>query len=178
MDVRLLAATNRKLEEAAEANEFRSDLLYRLKVVSIKTPALRSRGEDIPMLSQHFVEKYSREVGRIVRKVSPEAEAVLVAYDWPGNVRELQNVIERAIVLGSSDIVLLEDLPEELLQAAGITTALPMYQEQIANTKRSLITKAFARAGGDYKKAAEILGLNPTSIYKLLHNLKLTRLLK
>jgi DNA-binding NtrC family response regulator len=113
-----------------------------------------------------------------VRRVSAEAEAVLVGYDWPGNVRELQNVIERAIVLGSSDTVLPEDLPEELLQAGGISTALPSYQEGIANTKRELITKAFARAGGDYKKAAEILGLNPTSIYRLLYNLKLTHLLK
>ena len=87
-------------------------------------------------------------------------------------------MIERAIVLGSSDMVLPEDLPEELLEAAGISTALPKYQEEIANLKRDLITKAFARANGDYKKAAELLGLNPTSIYRLLHNLNLSHLLK
>ncbi|MBI2151073.1 MAG: sigma-54-dependent Fis family transcriptional regulator, partial [Acidobacteria bacterium] len=178
VDIRLIAATNRDLEAAAAKNQFRQDLYYRLNVVSIKTPPLRQRREDIPVLARHFVGKYRNEIGRAVRGISHEAERVLINYDWPGNVRELQNVIERAIVLGSTDLVLPEDLPAEIFETSGGGDALPKYQEMLNDAKRDLLEKAFARAGGDYKQAAALLGLNPTSIYKLLRNLNVTHLLK
>jgi transcriptional regulator with PAS, ATPase and Fis domain len=178
VDIRLIAATNRQLEAAAARNEFRQDLYYRLKVVTITTPPLRDRPEDIPLLARHFVEKYRKETGRVVRGISRDAETMLMNYDWPGNVRELQNAIERAIVLGSTDIVLPEDLPAELFESGSADELLPDYQQVLNATKRDLIEKAFARTDGDYKKAAELLGLNATYIYRLLHNLKLTHLLK
>src|SRR5262249_53897444 len=103
VDIRVIAATNRDLGAAASKNEFRQDLYCRLKVLTIKTPSLRERQEDIPVLAKHFVQKYRKEAGRPVRGISSEAETMLMNYDWPGNVRELQNVIERAVVLGSTD---------------------------------------------------------------------------
>jgi transcriptional regulator with GAF, ATPase, and Fis domain len=178
VDIRLVAATNRNLEAAAAKNEFRQDLYYRLAVVAIKTPTLRERRDDISLLARHFIEKYRKETGRAVRGISREAETMLVNHDWPGNVRELQNAIERAIVLGSTDIVLPEDLPSELFESGSNGSPLPNYQEVLNATKRDLVEKAVARSDGDYKKAAELLGLNPTYIYRLLHNLKLTHLLK
>src|SRR5262249_30794212 len=163
--IRLIAATNRDLEAAAAHNAFRSDLYYRLNVVSIRTPPLRERREDIPLLARHFVQRYRDELGRVVRGISADAEKMLINYDWPGNVRELQNVIERAIVLGSSDLVVPEDLPAELFESGSDGTVLPKFQEVLNATKRDLLEKAFSRANGDYKQAAVLLGLNPTYIY-------------
>jgi DNA-binding NtrC family response regulator len=153
-------------------------LYYRLNVVALKTPSLRERREDIPILARHFVQKYRKQAGRLLRGISREAEAMLLAYDWPGNVRELQNVIERAVVLGSTDMVLPEDLPSDLFESGNNDGPLPKYQEVLNATKRDLLEKAFARGGGDYKQAAAILGLNPRYVYRLLHNLKLTHLLR
>src|ERR1700758_636831 len=114
VDIRLIAATNRDLNEAVRRGEFRQDLYYRLAVVKLTMPSLRERKEDIPMLTRHFVQKYAKRCKVKAKPVSREAMAALVHYDWPGNVRELENAIERALVMGSSDIVLLEDLPDSL----------------------------------------------------------------
>src|SRR5215218_8375702 len=118
VDVRVVAATNRDLEEAVKAGAFRQDLYYRLNVVSFEMPPLRERREDIPLLASYFVSKYAAKFKRRVTGLSPEARACLAAYDWPGNVRELENAVERAVVLGSTDRVLPEDLPETVLDAA------------------------------------------------------------
>jgi len=114
IDVRLIAATNRDLDEAVKKNEFRQDLYYRLAVVRLTMPPLRERREDIPMLTRHFVQKHAKRCKVKAKPISREAMAGLVNYEWPGNVRELENAIERALVMGSSDMVLLEDLPESL----------------------------------------------------------------
>ena len=177
VDIRVLAATNRDLEAAARKNEFRQDLYYRLNVLTIRTPALRERAEDIPVLARHFIKQCCRETGRQVRGISREAENMLRAYDWPGNVRELQNIIERAVVLGSTDMLVPEDLPAELFESGSGEMPSANYQEVLNATKRDLLEKAFARSGGDYKQAAALLGLSPRYIYRLLHNLKLTHLL-
>ena len=116
VDIRLIAATNRDLNEAVRKGEFRQDLYYRLAVVKLTMPTLRERKEDIPMLTRHFVQKYAKRSKVKPKPVSREAMAALVNYEWPGNVRELENAIERALVMGSSDMVLLEDLPESLLE--------------------------------------------------------------
>src|SRR5262249_16486007 len=103
VDIRLIAATNRDLDSAIAAGEFREDLYYRLNVVTVATPPLRLRSEDIQLLARHFVARYAAEIGRPVRGIAEPAQRILENYDWPGNVRELQNVIERAIVLGTTD---------------------------------------------------------------------------
>lgn len=137
-------------------------MLYRLKVIAVKTPPLRERRTDIPVLARHFVQIHGKGAGRPVRGLSAEAESMLMNYDWPGNVRELQNAIERAIVLGSGDWVLPEDLPTELYESGGGGSPMPKFHEVLNAAKRDLIEKAFAHAGGDYKKAAELLGFeNP-----------------
>jgi Nif-specific regulatory protein len=112
LDVRLIAATNRELDEEVKRGRFREDLFYRLNVVSLRMPALRERREDIPLLASYFASKFSQRSNRGMLGVSPHARACLTNYDWPGNVRELENAIERAVVLGSSDMILPEDLPE------------------------------------------------------------------
>ncbi len=118
--MRLIAATNKDLAAAVKARTFREDLYYRLNVVSLVVPALRERLEDIPLLAEHFVAKFAAKCKARARKISPEAMAGLMNYDWPGNVRELENAIERALVLGVSDTILLEDLPESVVKRAPV----------------------------------------------------------
>src|SRR5262249_51225494 len=116
VDIRLIAATNRNIEEAIKTGGFRPDLFYRLNVVSLTLPSLPDRREAIALLSAYFVQKYSREANRPLAGITPEAHVLLKQYDWPGNVRELENSIERAVVLGSSDHIRPEDLPEALVE--------------------------------------------------------------
>src|SRR5262249_23944716 len=110
LDIRLVAATNRDLKVEAKRGAFREDLYHRLNVVALRTPALRERPEDIPLLAAHFLRRSAARAGRRVAGISPEAERCLVAYAWPGNVRELENAMERAAVLGESELLLPEDL--------------------------------------------------------------------
>lgn len=105
LNVRLIAATNRNLEEASRQGHFRQDLYYRLNVITVKTPALREHAEDIVALALRFASRFGEECGRAVRGISPEARAVLRAYRWPGNVRELENAVEHAVVLGTGDTI-------------------------------------------------------------------------
>src|SRR5678815_567781 len=116
VDLRVIAATNKNLEEAIEVGQFRQDLYYRLNVVSLEMPALRERREDIMLLANYFADKYGARCNRKLKGFSPEARTYLTSYDWPGNVRELENAIERAVVLGTTDLILAEDLPEALLE--------------------------------------------------------------
>src|SRR5258708_20721646 len=113
--MRIIAATNCNLEQAVRDGKFRQDLYYRLAVLKITMPTLRERREDIPMLVRHFVQKHAKRCKVKPRPISPEALARMVNYDWPGNVRELENAIERALVLGASDMILPEDRHESLL---------------------------------------------------------------
>src|SRR5262249_927604 len=132
VDIRLIAASNRNLDEAVRTNLFRQDLFYRLNVVSVMLPPLRERREDIPLLAAHFIQKYWGEANRTVAGLSPEAHALLKGYDWPGNVRELQNALERAVVLGSSDRIRLEDLPEALVETnAPARAGLQRYHDAV-----------------------------------------------
>jgi transcriptional regulator with PAS, ATPase and Fis domain len=115
IDVRFIAATNRDLECAVAAGRFREDLYYRLKVLSVTTPALRDRREDIPALVRYFLFKYARVADRVVLGISAETDEIFRKYDWPGNVRQLENVIEYALVLGSTEYILPADLPLEIV---------------------------------------------------------------
>jgi transcriptional regulator with GAF, ATPase, and Fis domain len=174
VDIRLIAATNRNLEDAIESGDFRQDLYYRLNVVSFEMPALRERREDIPLLSSYFAEKYGVKCNRKLRGLSPEARARLSAYDWPGNVRELENAIERAVVLGTTDFILPEDLPEALLENEATAATPPTsYHDAVAQTKKQIILSAMDKAKGSYTEAAKLLGVHPNYLHRLIRNLNL-----
>jgi two-component system, NtrC family, response regulator HydG len=175
INVRIVAATNKDLEEAIRAGSFRQDLYYRLNVISRIMPPLRNRREDIPLLASYFVVKYSEKCKRSVTGLSPKAGEYLLGYDWPGNVRELENAIERAIVLGSTDQIQPEDLPEQIFEtAAGSTSSLKTaYHEAIKEAKRQLIIKALNQSGGSYAKAAALLGIHPNNLHRLSRNIGL-----
>jgi transcriptional regulator with GAF, ATPase, and Fis domain len=175
LDIRLIAATNRNLEEEVRAGRFRQDLYYRLNVVTLKTPPLRERQSDIPILAMHFASKFGAQCGRRISGISPEAEAYLMHYDWPGNIRELENALERAVVLGSSDIIQLEDLPEsirEIVRPADVVRA-PGLQDAVDRAKREAIAQAFQQAKNDHAAAAKLLGVHPNYLYRLMRNLGL-----
>ncbi len=179
LDVRLIAATNRDLEEAVKKGVFREDLFYRLNVVSLRMPALRERREDIPLLASYFVSKYAERAKRSVLGISPQARACLMKYDWPGNVRELENAMERAVVLGSSDLILPEDLPESILENAEPVSATgTTFHDALRETKKQLIRNAFELANGNYTEAARILDLHPNYLHRLIRNLNMKPLLR
>jgi len=174
VDLRVITATNRNLDDALKAGTFRQDLYYRLNVVSITMPPLRDRREDIPLLAAYFVQKYSREAKRPVAGITPEAHALLHQHDWPGNVRELQNALERAVVLGSSDHIRPEDLPETLLERTDTSAAaIRRYHDAVSNAKRQIIIKAVTQVGGSFTDAAKLLDLHPNYLYRLIKNLDL-----
>ncbi len=182
VDVRLVAATNRDLESAIKDGSFRQDLYYRLNVVSLKLPRLRERSEDIPLLASYFATKYAAKCKRQVRGISPEARALLTAYDWPGNVRELENAIERAVVLGSTDLIRPEDLPEAVMETEAeptlANTSIASYHETIKETKKQLILKAITQADGNITEAARLLGVQGNYLHRLISNLNLRPMLK
>jgi Nif-specific regulatory protein len=179
IDVRLIAATNRDLNEAVRNGEFRQDLYYRLAVVKLTMPPLREHREDIPMLTRHFVQKYAKRSKVKAKPVSREAMAALVNYEWPGNVRELENAIERALVMGSSDAVLLEDLPESLLeQESPAEMHQGKYHASVKELKKQLIVDAVEQTRGNYVEAAGILGVHPNYLHRLIRNLGLKQSLQ
>jgi transcriptional regulator with GAF, ATPase, and Fis domain len=179
VDIRLIAATNCNLERAVRDCSFRQDLYYRLAVLKVTVPTLRDRREDIPMLVRHFVQKHAKRCKVKPRPVSREALARLVNYDWPGNVRELENAIERALVLGGSDMILPEDLPESLLEHTPppeMTEA--KYHAAVKELKKQLIVDAVEQTQGSYADAARILGVHPNYLHRLIRNLELKEILK
>jgi len=162
------------LPEAVKAGTFRNDLYYRLNVVTLNVPALRERREDISVLADHFAAKASRKCGMRAKPLSSEALACLMNYDWPGNVRELENALERALVLGSTDSILPDDLPEAVLEAGSTTTtSTDKYHGNIKETKKQLILQALQQAKGNYIEAAKALGMHPNSLLRLIRNLDL-----
>jgi len=174
LDVRVVAATNKSLQEAIEAGAFRADLFYRLNVVAVTMPALRDRRDDIPSLAEHFIAKASRKCKTRTKPLSAEARACLMNHDWPGNVRELENALERALVMGASDTILPDDLPDALLEAGTpSSTASSKYIGTIKDTKKALVLQALQQANGNYIDAAKILGMHPNSLLRLVRNLDL-----
>jgi Nif-specific regulatory protein len=176
VDVRVIAATHRDLDAAIRERRFREDLFYRLNVVTLHMPALRERRADIPLLAQHFARAYAERVGRRVVGLSDEAREALQAYEWPGNVRQLGNAIERALVLGSDELIRREDLPDEVLAArvpAPDGAEPATFEDRILATKRKLIAEAYDQAGGDHQTAARLLGIHPNSLHRLVRNLQM-----
>jgi Nif-specific regulatory protein len=179
VNVRFVAATNRDLQKAVKDDKFRLDLFYRLNVVSMTMPALREHAEDIPLLAEYFIGKFTERCCRQINGISAAARACLARYDWPGNVRELENAIERAVVVGSSDMILPEDLPEALAETAvADPCGSARYHDAILNLKRQLILSAYEQAGGSFTEAAKILGVHPNYLHRLVRNLDLRMSLK
>jgi Nif-specific regulatory protein len=173
LDIRLLAATNRDLAAEARRGTFREDLFHRLNVVALSVPPLRDRREDIPALARHFLDLSAARCRRRVTAISVEAERYLMNYFWPGNIRELENAIERAVVLGQSDTLLAEDLPETVLDTAAVPEAPGALQSSITATKRQAIMAAWREAGGVHDRAADLLNLHPNPLRRLIRTLKL-----
>jgi len=161
IDVRILATTNRRLEEEIAEGRFREDLFFRLNVVRIEFPPLRERAGDIALLTDHFLRRYNYEMGRRFAGVTPEAMQALTAYRWPGNVRELQNVIERAIVIGEEPEIRLEYLPESVLGGGGQHAAAGLLVgNRIAEVEKQLIIETLDSVEGNRTRAAEVLGIS------------------
>jgi Nif-specific regulatory protein len=171
VDVRIIAATNEDLESAITRGRFREDLYYRLKVIEIHAPPLREIREDIPRMVAHFLDEQAKQVGRKVRKVSPRAMELLMAYAWPGNVRELKNTIERALVLGSGDILLPEHLPAEIKTYApekkgGVT---------LEDAERDRIVQILERTHWNKSMAAKMLGISRNRLDRKIKSYKIVR---
>ncbi|WP_027193319.1 sigma-54-dependent Fis family transcriptional regulator [Megalodesulfovibrio gigas] len=166
VDVRVIAATNVDLREKVRRGEFREDLFYRLKVVELQLPALKNRREDIPLLLDHFMALFSRQLGKHIHEVAEEVQTVFMDYHWPGNIREFRHAIEHAFILCRSNRIELEHLPREIREAALPITAacagaLPLLDE-------SSLRDALVRTGGNKAKAARLLGISRQTIYRKL----------
>jgi len=174
VNVRVIAATDRDLEEAMRQGRFRHELFYRLNVVSIESPPLRRRPDDIVPLANYFAARYAARYNSRIHGISPEAESCLKRYEWPGNVRELQNAIERAVVLGDSELLLPEDLPECILDVRPPSEETAQsFHGSVREAKRRKIQNALDLAGGSVAEAARILGVNRTYLHRLIRNLGL-----
>jgi two-component system response regulator PilR (NtrC family) len=189
VDIRIISATNRKLEEEVIAGRFREDLFYRLNVIEIKVPPLRKRKDDLRILSQHFLEKYSKEIGKEVSKVSSYAIDLLKKYDFPGNVRELENLIERSVALSSTNILLPDSLALSIHKRRHDVEAekddlqynLDGIEEGVSldgileEIERAYIQKALETTGGKKKKAAKLLGISSRSFRYRLNKLEIEK---
>ena len=171
VDVRVIAATHQDLDAHVHSGRFRADLYYRLSVVPITVPPLRARGEDIVLLAQYFLARAKqRDSGCRASELSPEAVAVLVAYEWPGNVRELEHVVERLAILGGRPVITVEDLrelaPEIVAAALPVPPALPERLVTLRELEDQYIDRVLAHCGANKAKAAEILGVDPSTLYR------------
>jgi transcriptional regulator with GAF, ATPase, and Fis domain len=197
-NARLIAATNKDLEAAIQSREFREDLFFRLKVLTLTIPPLRQRREDIPLLIEYFVTKYAARCQRRIKGVTAAARSYLERYDWPGNVRELESAIQRAVVMSATEFITPEDLPDDVLESeaadAGAPAAedrpedlkaitaviahTPKYHDAIKEAKKQVIINAIEQASGNYVEAAKLLGLHPNNLHRLIRNLNLKSRLK
>jgi len=169
VDVRVIAATNQPLEPLVKNEKFREDLFDRLNVVPITLPPLRERKEDIPLLANHFLQKFSEENHKNISHISPEALEILIQYAWPGNVRELEHTIERAVILSPHPIILPEDLTRKIFEEAkGAEILFAEESLPLREVEKRYVLKVLQETKGNKKKAAEILGIDRTTLYRIL----------
>jgi len=170
VDVRLIAATNQDLEKAIEEGRFREDLYYRLNVIPVHMPPLRKRKDDIPLLVDHFLKKYTKDLKKNVTSFSPEAMKMLIKYHWPGNVRELENIVERAVILTNKNVIMPEDLPPSL-QESGLKSGESQEdfgEVTLDEIEKKYILKVLERFNWNQKKASETLGISTTTLWRKL----------
>ncbi|GAB4282957.1 MAG: sigma-54-dependent Fis family transcriptional regulator [Deferrisomatales bacterium] len=166
VDVRVIAATNRRLRTLVEAGQFRSDLLYRLNVVSLEVPPLRERREDIPVLVEHLMEKLCQQIGCAPKRLDPRTWGHLVGYPWPGNVRELENALERALNLAEGKEILPAHLPLVVRSAAARSAGLPTLRQVVEEAEAEHLRRALRATGGNAVEAARLLGIGKSSFYE------------
>jgi len=187
VDIRIISATNKNLEDEVIAGNFREDLFYRLNVIHIDTPPLRERKEDLPALAHHFLEKFSKEMGKSIHKLSSYALDMLATYDFPGNIRELENMIERSVATATTNIILPESLAlashkQTKTQQGETVSATPVIQDfpptginledLLGNMERQYLLKAMEMSGGGKQKAAELLGITMRNLRYRLEKLE------
>ncbi len=176
-NTRIISATNRDLEEEVDSGRFREDLFYRINVVRIKVPPLRSRGNDVLLLAQHFVDRLRTRTGKHVRGISAGAARKLLEYDWPGNVRELENSIERAVALTRFEEITVEDLPEKIRDYQSTQIVIggndPEEFPTLEEVERRYIRRVLKAAGGNKTQTARILGMDRRTLYRRLDRLDL-----
>jgi two-component system response regulator HydG len=170
VDTRVLAATNRDLEDAIKGGIFRADLYYRLNVISVHLPPLRARRDDIPVLTEHFLERAAATRGEPARQLGPGVLDALVAYAWPGNVRELENAIERAVILTPDDVIQIGALPERVTErrAEPLVSSRPAANPTLDAVERAYIMWVLQNEGGNKSRTAEVLGIDPSTLYRKL----------
>jgi DNA-binding NtrC family response regulator len=178
VSVRVVAATHRDLPAMVAQGRFREDLLYRLSVIKTELPPLRERTDDIEPLVLHFCDRYGDEMGRRISRIAPEALAALQRHRWPGNVRELRNAVERALVLGEGPVLALDDLPPELVRgddpstpSVGVGVGVGVSPETVrplAELEREAIAAALVATAGNKARAAALLGIDRTTLYRKL----------
>ncbi|MCE9625795.1 MAG: sigma-54 dependent transcriptional regulator [Deltaproteobacteria bacterium] len=184
VDVRIIAATNKNLEKAVKERTFREDLFYRLNVIPIRIPPLRERKTDIPLLIEHFLERFSRENGKKMPQVTPECMQMLSRYSWPGNVRELENAVERLVILKTDQIIAVKDLPEKFLHGGGkIFTSVNIpdhgisFKNVVNDFENELILKALEKTAWNKNKAATLLKLNRTTLVEKIKRRQLEKVI-
>jgi DNA-binding NtrC family response regulator len=170
IDVRLLAATNRDLDEEMKRGGFRSDLYYRLNVISLHLPSLRQRADDIPLLAEYFLARTAVQRGEEQKTLSEDALDALVSYTWPGNVRELENALERAVILTSRDSIAVSALPERVTARVSepLVADRPPANPTLEAVERAYIMWVLQSEGGNKSRAAEVLGIDPSTLYRKL----------
>jgi DNA-binding NtrC family response regulator len=176
VDSRVILATNEDLSRAVVEGRFRQDLYYRVNVINIELPSLRERISDIPLLANHFLDDVCKESGRPMKRFSDDAMAVLQSYSWPGNVRELQNVIERAVLLGRNELIVVDDLPRNLAAAGPVSTEAVgsrTLKQALQSPERQMILDVLQAHGWNRQATAEALGINRTTLYKKMKRLNI-----
>ncbi len=177
-NVRVITATNQNLEDLIKSGKFRSDLYYRLNIISIEIPPLRDRKEDIPLLVEHFIAKHSASLNKQINGISDETVQALLNYQWPGNVRELENVIERACVLTKGPLIVLADMPDSMFKKesrpneavadAPLDDSAVSLKDALRDPEKKIILEALEKSQWNKKEAAVLLGINRTTLYKKL----------
>ena len=176
VNVRFVASTNRNLRDEIKAGAFREDLFYRLNVIEINLPSLKEREEDIPMLADHFLNKYRKEMNRNIKGIDPEAMRALVNYEWRGEVRELENIIERAVIFCKTDFITVKDLPEIFRKAANFSdfSKLGSLEVSVRRFEKEYILKALDSNEFNKEKTAEMLQVGLSTLYRKLKELDIT----
>lgn len=176
IDVRIIAATNRDLEHEMRRGAFRSDLYYRLNVITLHLPALRDRIDDIPLLAEHFLQRLGERNGGGARRLTGEALDALQRYDWPGNVRELENALERAAVLCKGEVIEKDALPERVVSPpkTPLVSERPPETPTLEVIEQAYILWVLRTEGGNKARAAEVLGIDPSTLYRKLNRYGIT----
>ncbi len=174
VDVRVIAATNKNLEEMVASHEFREDLYYRLNVIRLKLPSLKERKSDIPILTERFIRRMAGDLNRSIKGVTPDAMNALKSYSWPGNIRQLENAVERAVIMGDSEWIGLDDLPPEITEVATqeIQVGLTLKEAQ-DNFKKNFIVQSLEFQGGNKTRTAKMLDIQRTYLSRLIKELEI-----